>query len=333
MQIPFTPGATSAWTLVVDVGLAVLLALAVLDRMLMPDGDDPSMPHQTAWSCRRCGRTWLATGPPEPAGGLHDTVLLAISRVSAVARMIVLPWKPAAFLFSPRHRLVPPDRVIDVLSRVRVILGVAIVVGVALWYRSYEQFAAPALIQNWVTTGLLAIPTTLIAMAAFVGLTKAPLRRAALRQMRWPALSLVAFVGVLVLLYLFGKGANYVSGRLRHGVPDLRIPLDGFIYGGVFGLWLVVLCLRSAYLVSQNWFNTVDGHPLLPPTVATGMAWLTAGTSLLAGGSTGHVPGGVSLVLILGGATATTFTAALETWQTVHLHHVTVRDGPWPHSR
>ncbi|MEV4509121.1 hypothetical protein AB0K00_09225 [Dactylosporangium sp. NPDC049525] len=333
LQIPFTPGATSIWTLIVDVVLAVLLALAVLDRLLMPDGDDVSAPHRAAWSCRRCGRSWLTTGPAAPASGLHDTILLAISRVSAVARMIVLPWKPAAFLFSPRDRLVPPDRIIDVLSRVRVVLGAAIVVGVALWYRSYEQLAAPALFQNWITTGLLAIPTALIAMAVFVALTRAPLRRAALRQLRWPALSVLAFAGVVVLLFLFGEGANYVSGRLRHYAPDLHIPLDGFIYGGVFGLWLVVFCLRSAYLVGQHWFNTVDGHPLLPPTVATGMAWLTAGSALLAGGAADHVPGGVSLVLILGGAAATTATAALETWQTVRRHHVTVRDGPWPRGR
>jgi hypothetical protein len=176
----------------------------------------------------------------------------------------------------------------------------------------------------------LAIPTALIGMAGFVALTRAPLRRAALRQMRWPALSLLAFVGVVALLILFGKGANFVSGRLRHYAPDLHIPLDGFVYGGVFGLWLLVFCLRSAYLVTQNWFNAVDGHPLLTPALATAMAWVTAGVSLLTASSADHVPGGVSLFLILGGATATTAIAAVEAWQTVHRYHVTVRDGPWP---
>jgi hypothetical protein len=34
--------------------------------------------------------------------------------------------------------------------------------------------------------------------------------------------------------------------------------------------------VRSAYLVNQHWFNAADGHPLLPPSTATWMAWLVA---------------------------------------------------------
>jgi hypothetical protein len=172
-------------------------------------------------------------------------------------------------------------------------------------------------------TGLLAIPSCLICMALLVAATRGPARPATIRQMRWPALSLLAFVATIALLALFGEGAAYVSGRVEfllrsNGIPG--IPLDGVVYGGVFGLWLLVFCIRSAYLVTQNWFNAVDGHLLLAPVIATWMAWLVAVKTLaFDGGTTERVPSAVSLVLILGGASATTGIAALEAWRTVRL--------------
>lgn len=245
-----------------------------------------------------------------------------------IAVMVVLPWKPAAFLFSPRHRLAPEDRTITTLSRVRVALGLAIVVGVALWYRSYDRLQFATFVKNWLTTGLIAIPTVLLCMGLFVAWTRPPLRRAALRQMRWPALSVGAFIGTLALLALFGLGANYVSGRIKYYTGGVGLPLEGVAYGGVFGIWLLVFCLRSAYLVTQNWFNAVDGHLLLTPVIATVMAWLVAGRSLLV--DTGGPPTPVSLVLILGGAAATTGIAAIEAWRGARRYGVTLRDGPFP---
>jgi hypothetical protein len=107
--------------------------------------------------------------------------------------------------------------------------------------------------------------------------------------MRWPALSLGAFVLVMVLLFLFNAGgAGYVGGRLEAAGIDL--PLDGLIYGGIFGLWLVVFCFSSAYFVTQHWFNAADGHPLLAPLMAGWMAWVAAANTLISATVTAACP-------------------------------------------
>jgi hypothetical protein len=253
-----------------------------------------------------------------------------VLRIASAVRMVVLPWKPAAFLFAPRQRLAPEDRVVRLLSRIRVVLGLAIVVGVAVWYDGYDQLQLTTFLESWTVTGLLAIPSCLICIGLFVALTRASLRGAATRQMKWPALSLVSFVATMALLVLFSKGADYVSARIEFYTQDVGIPLDEFVYGGVFGLWLLIFCFRSAYLVTQNWFNAVDGHLLLPPVIATWMAWLVAGKSLIFEDGVSGVPAAVSLVLILGGAAATTGIALLEGWRVARLYGVTLRDGPWP---
>lgn len=67
------------------------------------------------------------------------------------------------------------------------------------------------------------------------------------------------------------------------------------------GVWLIVFWVRSAYLVNQHWFNAADGHPLLPPVIATWMAWLVALVDALSGEPEG-VPGGWYAFTSMGGA-------------------------------
>jgi hypothetical protein len=248
------------------------------------------------------------------------------ARIVRPIMTVVLPWNLAALLFAPRHRLAPEDAVIGVLSRVRVALGLAIVVGVAVWYRTYDRLQPIAFLESWAVTALLAIPSVLLFLGLVAVVTRAPLRPDAIRQMSWPALSLLGFAVTLVLFAGFVKGGDFVSGYLKvHGV---RLPLD-YVHGGVFGVWFLFFAFRGAYLIAQNWFNTVDAHLLLPPLIATWMAWLVAGVSLInqAGGGP---PRPVALVLILGGAAATTVIATLEGWRAVRRYGVTLRDGPWP---
>jgi hypothetical protein len=306
--------------------LGVVLALTVVDKVALTGRTAAPV----TWHCWRCGHTWPGVREPVPLEGFRSPLAAAALRTANVARMILLPWKPAAFLFAPRHRLAPEDRVVAALGRTRVVLGLAIVVGVALWYRNYSQLELSTFIEGWLVTGLLAIPSCLICMGLLVVLTRASRRRAAIRQMKWPALSLAAFVATMALLAVFTVGANYVSGRIDYYTGGAGIPLDELAYGGVFGVWLLIFCLRSTYLVTQNWFNAVDGHLLLPPMIGTWMAWLVATKSLIFQDGPGGAPETVSLVLILGGATATTGIAALESWRTTRHHGVTLRDGPGP---
>jgi hypothetical protein len=306
--------------------LGLVLALTIVDKVALTGRTAAPV----TWHCWRCGHTWLSELEPVPPKGSRSPLAAAALRTAKVARMILLPWKPAAFLFAPRHRLAPEDRVVAALGRTRVVLGLAIVVGVALWYRNYGQLELSTFIEGWLVTGLLAIPSCLICMGLLVALTRAGRRHATIRQMKWPALSLAAFVATMALLALFGAGANYVSGRIDYYTGGAGIPLDELAYGGVFGVWLLIFCLRGTYLVTQNWFNAVDGHLLLPPVIGTWMAWLVVAKSLIFQDGPGGVPETVSLVLILGGATATTGIAALEGWRATRRYGVTLRDGPGP---
>jgi len=242
------------------------------------------------------------------------------------------PWGAAALLFRPRRRLAPEDPVISLLGRVRAIVGLVLVLVIAVWFRSYSNLDLENYLQGLAATTVLAIPSALLWMGLLVWLTAPARRRAALKQMRWPALSLGAFVLVMVLLFLFNAGgAGYVGGRLEAAGIDL--PLDGLIYGGIFGLWLVVFCFSSAYLVTQHWFNAADGHPLLAPLMAGWMAWVAAANTLIFGDGDSGVPAYVVVGLPVGSALVTTALAAAEGWRAAHLYRVRLRGGPWPTGR
>jgi hypothetical protein len=163
-----------------------------------------------------------------------------------------------------------------------------------------------------------------------VALTRPARRRTIIRQFRWPVLSLLGFGATLMVLVLYGEGADDVTWYLKaHGV---RLPLDdtGY-YLGVFGLWLLVFTFRAVYLVTRNWFNAADGHLLLPPVIATWMSWLVVLVSLSS--DSAGPPGPASLALIVGGAATTTILAVVEGWRAVRRYGVTLRDGPLPAAR
>jgi hypothetical protein len=276
---------------------------------------------RTVWHCRRCGHAW--SGPV----GHRPAWQRALRGVTTVG----LPWNLAAFLLAPRHRLAPEDPVIAILSRVRVALGLAIVLGVALWYGSYDALDPETFLRSWTLSAFLAVPGFLVCLGLFIAVTRPARRRATVRQFRWPVLSLLGFGATVALLVLYGEGADDATVYLRaHGV---RLPLDGTadVYLGAFGLWVLVFTLRALYLVSRNWFNAVDGHLLLPPVMAILMSWLVVLVSLIT--DLVGPPGPASLALIIGGAAATTILAVVEGWRAVRRYGVTLRDGPLPAGR
>ena len=301
----------------VDFGvLGLFVGLIVVDLLVVRP-----MAVRTVWHCLRCGHGW--SGPV----GHRPAWQRALRGVTTVA----LPWNLAAFLLAPRHRLAPEDPVIAILSRVRVALGLAIVVGVALWYRSYDALDPETFLRSWALSAFLAVPSFLACLGLFVAVTRPARRRATVRQFRWPVLSLLGFGATVALLVLYGEGADDATVYLRaHAV---RLPLDGTadVYLGAFGLWVLVFTLRAMYLVSRNWFNAVDGHLLLPPVIAILMSWLVVLISLIA--DLVGPPGPASLALIVGGAAATTILAVVEGWRAVRRYGVTLRDGPLPAGR
>jgi hypothetical protein len=241
----------------------------------------------------------------------------------------LLPWETAALLFRPRRRLAPEDPWIATVGRVRAILGLVLIVVIAIRFGTYSEFGLENFLEGLALTSLLAIPSCLVWMALLIGLTEPAHRRAALRQMRWPALSLAAFAVVLTALTLFDAGgAAYVGNRLTAAGIDL--PLSGMVYGGVLGLWFLIFCFRSAYLVTRHWFNAADGHPLLEPLMAGWMAWLTAVVTVIFQARDDAVPLLVAIGLPVGSAVVTTALVATEAWRLYRRHGVGLRTGPWP---
>ncbi|WP_203931662.1 hypothetical protein [Virgisporangium ochraceum] len=223
--------------------------------------------------------------------------------------MVLLPWGAAAFLFKPRYRLLPEDPLMSVLGRIRAIAGLVMTVGIAIYYGAFSDFALEPFLNSLLLTGLLAVPSMLLCMGVVVALAGRGGRGAAVRQLRWPALTLGVFVTVMAALLLFNAG-----GASRLDRYDDHIPLNGMVYGGIVSLWFLVFAFRSIYLISQYWFNAVDGHPYLQPLMAIWMAWVLAINTLVFqnDGDAGGVPSALGTALPVLAATVTTALAAAE---------------------
>jgi hypothetical protein len=222
--------------------------------------------------------------------------------------MVLLPWGAAAFLFKPRYRLLAEDPLMSVLGRVRAMAGLAMTLGIAVYYGAFD-FDLESLLNSLALTGLLAIPSMLLCMGIVVALAGRGGRGAVLRQLRWPALTLGVFVAVMAALLLFNAG-----GASRLDRYDDHIPLNGMIYGGIVSLWFLVFAFRGIYLISQYWFNAVDGHPYLQPLMAIWMAWVLAVNTLVFqdDGNADGIPAAVGTALPVLAALVTTGLAAAE---------------------
>jgi hypothetical protein len=219
---------------------------------------------------------------------------------------LLLPWGAAALLFKPRYRLLPEDPVMSLLGRVRAFTGLAMTLGIAVWYGAFADFGLEPVLNSLASTALLAIPSLVICMGIVVAATRRGGRGAVVWQLRWPALTLGAFVLVMAALLAFNAGGSNVVMRY-----DDNIPLNSKVAGGVVGLWFLFFAFRSAYLISQYWFNAVDGHPYLQPLMAVWMAWVLAINTIAFGRNDGGIPTTVALALpIVAGLVTTGFAVA-----------------------
>jgi hypothetical protein len=221
--------------------------------------------------------------------------------------LLLLPWGLAAYLFTPRYRLLPEDPTMSRIGRARAIIGVSMTLGIAVWYGAYSDLGLEAILQSLVLTAFLAIPSSLLCMAVVVALTRSGQRGAVLRQLTWPLRTMAMFAVALVGLLLFNAGGAGVLMQY-----DDRVPLSGHVAGGIFGLWGLIFVFRSAYLISQHWFNAADGHAYLQPLTAIWMAWVLAVSTLAFQPRDGSLPATVGLALPIISASVTTALAMLE---------------------
>jgi hypothetical protein len=247
--------------------------------------------------------------------------------VSGSKLMVLLPWGAAAFLFKPRYRLLPEDPVMSLLGRVRAFAGLAMTLGIAVWYGAFADLGLEPPLNSLALTGLLAIPSLLICMGIVVAATRRGGRGTVVRQLRWPALTLGVFVLVMAALLAFNAGGAGVLMRY-----DDNIPLSGTVAGGVVGLWFLFFAFRSIYLISQYWFNAVDGHPYLQPLMAAWMAWVLAiNTVAFQRDGADGIPGSVALALpVMAGLVTTGLAVAEAVWTRNALAHPPRPPAPAP---
>ena len=224
---------------------------------------------------------------------------------------LLLPWRAAALLFTPRYRLLPEDPVISLLGRIRAFVGLAMTLGIAVWYGAFADLGLEPLLNSLASTAFLAIPSLLICMGIVVAATRRGGRRAVVWQLRWPVLTLSMFAMVMAALLAFNAGGSNVVMRY-----DDNIPLNSKVAGGVVGLWFLFFAFRSAYLISQYWFNAVDGHPYLQPLTAVWMAWVLAINTIAFGRNDSGIPTTVALALPIGAGLVTTGFAVAEAVRT-----------------
>jgi len=206
----------------------------------------------------------------------------AATQLGGADRPIVglgLPWQMARWLFSAQHPVVPQDRFVKVVGWARIVAGTLIVAILAR--KTGLVTPGPALIDvpvpfialgsTWVGTGLLMM---LLVLAADPNV-----RRQTLRQMRWPALSMLGVVmffvvvavifGLAALADLFGRVAlAEQNGPLADTVAvTLLMPIV---------IWMLVFSTCSYCLLLYAPFRGADGHPFLAPLIAIWFAWSSA---------------------------------------------------------
>jgi hypothetical protein len=217
-------------------------------------------------------------------------------------------WSYADKLFGPARSYLPDDDIaMGWLYKTRALIGVAILIVVGLHYHqstgSLVSYFNPVL--GGVTEPmLLALFSVVPATAVVVLFTRHGKRDVAFREMmRYPvrvALICLAAYGCVRLL------ESLVS--LNNFLIDAGI----ILIGGLIYLRFFLFPIRAIYLITVGMCRLGDGHPLLPPIIATILAWVVACQGLLTGYPGTGEPAVISLAVLLGGPLSITILGHVE---------------------
>ncbi|MFB7724684.1 hypothetical protein [Nocardia sp. NPDC056100] len=179
-------------------------------------------------------------------------------------------------------------------------------------------------VQRLVLSAIVAFPVCLIAMVVILAVTYSAHRADTAAQLAHPLRTMgiciagvAALAMVPALLSIFDRFAGPVPG------------LIAVVAVMASGLAVVPFLIRATFLITKHWFNAVDGHLLLGPTVAVIVTWTVAAIDLTAREST-LLPARVDLTLLLGGCVTITILAVLEGRRAHQRYGVSFRSGAWP---
>ena len=182
-------------------------------------------------------------------------------------------WRVPNVLLEPRGNLFgEPDEVIGRLNKIRSIVGTVIVIGMIVAYTGLDHLGYTGGKQgalfvgtantpegHWflglivsVAIALLVVPLTSLALVLY---TKSSARKATLYQLRWPFVSVAAFVGLLAVMAPIAGAASMLTKHAHAWAA-----LAGIIVVDAIGIILIVWLIKAPYLAGTGLFRA-GGHP------------------------------------------------------------------------
>jgi hypothetical protein len=227
-------------------------------------------------------------------------------------------WRGIAavrLLLVPRYRYGRPGPMFTALEWIRTATTIAVVV-VSLRFAGFSF--EDRIVRGPLVSGLLAVPAVVLGMLTVLVAARPGHRRAALRALRRPAVTLV---GALAAGYLFLRVVMYVGWHLG-GISGHLLFLALVAFGCPALAVLSFLCLRY-------WFVAADGHPMLPALCALGYAGAQL-VVLVAGGPSPDLPPGLRWLVGAGGPLTLAAIAAAELIAWRYRRGVSLRTLPPP---
>jgi hypothetical protein len=224
------------------------------------------------------------------------------------------------FLLEPRGSYLG-ERVewVDRLNKLRSIAGTVILIGMIVYYSGLSHLTTPTVDGHgarvntvtatspeghWivgvvvsVTVALFLLPVVSLALVLW---TKSGFRRATLLQLRWPVVSIAAFIGLFAAMTPMLGAAQYLTSTATKHLNIVAKAAGGVISFCV-ALVLLVWLVKALYLAATGLFRADDGHPLLAPIVAPLVAISSAALMASTNDGLTGVPAAVGTITEFGG--------------------------------
>jgi hypothetical protein len=243
-------------------------------------------------------------------------------------------WRLPNFLLEPRGSyLKEENETIDRLNKIRSVVGLIILAGVAVYYSGLSHLASETAEQGGATVPtvtahspegnwFLGIIVTVVAaiflipaVSVFLVLWTHPkARKKALRQLRWPFISIAAWFAIFATAVPIVAGAKALTSSVTRNMDVLAKLVAGLLYVFV-AIVVLVWLVKAIYLAGTGLFRADDGHPLLAPIAAPLIAWVSAGL-MATQGSNGlvGVPAAIGLLTGFGGAISVTILSLITVY-------------------
>jgi hypothetical protein len=274
---------------------------------------------------------------------------LKVRSLSAQIRQLSI-WRLPNYLLEPRGSyLGEHNELIDRLNKIRSIVGLIILAGVAVYYSGLSHLASetgtpggtnvPTVTAhspegNWflgvivtVVVAIFLVPAVSIFLVLW---TRPKARKKALYQLRWPFIGIAAWFGIFATAVPIVAGAKALTSSVTRNMDVLAKLAAGILYAFV-AIVVFVWLIKALYLAGTGLFRADDGHPLLAPITAPLVAWVSAGLMASQGGNgLVGVPATIGLITGFGGAISVTILSLITAYilKRQYKDKFPFRDGP-----